>query len=76
MLVSIRDCRHSKKDRQWIQDVYAEYLDAFADLNTGLYWVLGADNPREDEIFANWFANDHAHPLLICKGPKPWVLRS
>ena len=63
MLVSIRDCRHSKKDRQWIQDVYAEYLDAFADLNTGLFPVLGAGNPHEDEIFANWFANDQSHPL-------------
>ena len=71
MLVSIRDCRHSKKDRQWIQNVYAEYLDALADLNTGLFSVLGADNPREDEIFANWFANDHSHPLLILKGPDP-----
>lgn len=70
MLVSIRDCRHSKQGRQWIQDVYAEYLDAFADLNTGLYRVLGAGDPREDEIFANWFANDHAHPLLIQKGPE------
>jgi predicted acetyltransferase len=71
LLVSIRDCRHSKKDRQWIQNVYAEYLDALADLNTGLFSVLGADNPREDEIFANWFANDHSHPLLILKGPDP-----
>ena len=69
MLVSIRDCRHSKKDRQWIQNVYAEYIDALADLNTGLFSVIGADNPRKDEIFANWFANDHSHPLLILKGP-------
>ena len=69
MLVSIRDCRHSKQGRQWIQDVYAEYLDAFADLNTGLYRVLGAGDPREEEIFANWFANVHSHPLLIQKGP-------
>lgn len=68
MLVSIRDCRHSKKDRQWIQDVYGEYLDALSDLNTGLFSVLGGDNPREHEIFANWFANDHSHPLLILKG--------
>ena len=68
MLVSIRDCRHSKQGRKWIQDVYAEYLDAFADLNTGLYRVLGAGDPREDEIFANWFANDQSHPLLIQKG--------
>jgi predicted acetyltransferase len=69
LLVSIRDCRHSKKDRQWIQKVYAEYLDALADLNTGVFSVIGADSPREDEIFANWFANDHSHPLLILKGP-------
>ncbi|HWJ33683.1 MAG TPA: GNAT family N-acetyltransferase [Steroidobacteraceae bacterium] len=68
LLVSIRDCRHSKKDRQWIQDVYGEYLDALSDLNTGLFSVLGADNPREHEIFANWFANDQSHPLLILKG--------
>jgi predicted acetyltransferase len=71
LLVSIRDCRHSKKDRQWIQDVYGEYLDALSDLNTGLFSVLGTDNPREQEIFANWFANDQTHPLVILKGPDP-----
>ena len=63
--------RHSKKDRQWIQSVYGEYIDALADLNTGLFSVIGADNPHEDEIFANWFSNDHSHPLLILKGPDP-----
>jgi predicted acetyltransferase len=68
LLVSIRDCRHSKKDRQWIQDVYGEYIDALSDLNTGMFPVLGADNPRAHEIFANWFANDQSHPLLILKG--------
>jgi predicted acetyltransferase len=67
-LVSIRDCRHAKKDRQWIRDVYSEYLDSLADLNTGLFSVLGADNPHEQEIFANWFSNDHSHPLVILKG--------
>lgn len=71
MLVSIRDCRHSKKDRQWIQDVYPEYLDALADLNTGLFSVLGTSNPHQDEIFANWFSNDHSHPLVISKGSEP-----
>ena len=42
LLVSIRDCRSSKKDRQWIQGVYGEYIDALADLNTGLFSVLGS----------------------------------
>jgi predicted acetyltransferase len=55
-------------DRQWIHDVYDEYLDALSDLNSGLYSLMGGDNPREHEIFANWFANDHSHPLVIAKG--------
>jgi predicted acetyltransferase len=71
LLVSIRDCRHSKKDRQWIQSVYGEYIDSLADLNTGFFSVIGANNPHEDEIFANWFSNDHSHPLLILKGNDP-----
>ena len=68
MLISIRDCRHSKKDRQWIQSVYGEYIESLADLNTGLFSVIGPDNPHEDEIFANWFSNDQSHPLLILQG--------
>ncbi len=46
-------------------------MDALSDLNTGLFSVLGADNPREDEIFANWFASDQSHPLMILKGQEP-----
>jgi len=68
VLVSIRDVRHSKQDRQWIQSIYGEYIDSLADLNTGFFPVLGAGNTHEDEIFANWFSNEHSHPLLILKG--------
>jgi predicted acetyltransferase len=68
MLVSIRDCRHSNKDRAWIQTVYGEYIESLSDLNTGLFSVIGADNPQKDEIFANWFANEQSHPLVISKG--------
>ena len=67
MLVSIRDVKRSKKDRQWIQSVYGEYIESLADLNTGLFSVLGTGNPHGEEIFAHWFANDLAHPLLILK---------
>ncbi len=70
-LVSIRDCRHSKTDRRWIQETYDEYLDSLSGLNTGLFSVLGADSRREHEIFAHWFANDQSHPLLILKGADP-----
>ncbi len=71
MPVSIRDCKYSTTDRQWIQDVYSEYLDSLSDLNTGHFSVIGADNAQQDGIFANWFANDHSHPLVIAKGSEP-----
>ena len=71
MLISIRDCKYSKKDRHWIEYVYSEYVDSLADLNTGVYALLNPDNPQQDEIFANWFANEHSHPLVILRGPDP-----
>jgi predicted acetyltransferase len=69
--VSIRDVRNSLKDRQWIQSVYGEYVESLADLNTGFFSVLGSENARQDEIFANWFSNDQAHPLVILQGAEP-----
>ncbi len=71
MLISIRDCRHSKKDRQWIQSIHGEYIDSLADLKTGLFSVIGTDSAREDEIFSNWFSSDQSHPLVILKGADP-----
>jgi predicted acetyltransferase len=71
LLVSIRDVKTSKQDRRWIQSVYGEYIDSLADLNTGLFSVLGAGNPHQDEIFANWFSNDQSHPLVILKERDP-----
>jgi predicted acetyltransferase len=71
LLVSIRDVGNSKPDRRWIQSVYGEYIDSLADLNTGLFSVIGTVNPHQDEIFANWFSNDQSHPLLILHGRDP-----
>jgi predicted acetyltransferase len=71
LLVSIRDVRNSLKDRQWIQSVYGEYIESLADLNTGFFSVIGTENAHQDEIFANWFANDQSHPLVILQGADP-----
>ena len=71
MPISIRDCRYSKKDRHWIEYVYVEYLESLSDLNTGMYRQLEGIAPQQDEIFANWFANDHSHPLVIMGDPDP-----
>ena len=68
MLVSIRDCKHLPKDRQWIEKIYGEYLEDLSQLNTGVFPVMIEDVPRHDEIFANWFASEHSHPLVVLKG--------
>lgn len=68
MSVSIRDCRHSKADRRWIQDVYGEYLESLSGLNTGFFPAIGADGPEKDGIFASWFSSEHSHPLIIASG--------
>ena len=71
MPISIRDCKRSSKDRRWIEEVYGEYVESLSDLNTGYFLGLNADNSQKDEIFANWFSNDHSHPLLIVQGATP-----
>jgi predicted acetyltransferase len=71
LLVSIRDVRHSQKDRRWIQSVYSEYVESLADLNTGLFTFTGTEQSHEAEIFANWFANDQSHPLVILQAAEP-----
>ena len=68
MLVSLRDCKHLPKDRQWIESIYDEYLEDLSQLNTGLFPVMVEDSSRNNEIFANWFSNELSHPLVILKG--------
>ncbi len=65
MSVGIRDVERSANDRRWIQDVYGEYLESLAGLNTGFFPAIAADSPQKDGIFASWFANRYAHPLVI-----------
>ena len=71
MLVSIRDCKYSQKDRNWIEYVYGEYLESLADLNSGIFDRFDNNSPHQEGIFANWFANDHSHPLVIMQEPDP-----
>jgi hypothetical protein len=74
--ISIRDCKRSSKDRRWIEEVYGEYVESLSNLNTGYFLGLSPDNTQQEEIFANWFANDHAHPLLIVQGQRRGRLRA
>jgi predicted acetyltransferase len=68
--VSVRDARSSANDRRWIQSVYRDYLDDLAP-DTGVFPTLGEVGHREPDQILRWFADPHAFPLVILKGPEP-----
>lgn len=71
MTVSVRDARRSEADRLWIENVYREYLDDLAPLNTGLFPALGEVGHREHDQIARWFSDGNACPLVIVHGNEP-----
>jgi predicted acetyltransferase len=73
MSISIRDARHSKQDRAWIQAQYPQYLEDLSRLsmNTGVFPISGEFGEREPEMMARWFADDSVYPLIILQDQRP-----
>lgn len=67
MTVSVRDARASANDRQWIENIYRDYLDDLSPLNTGLFPILGEVGHRGHDQISRWFADSSCYPLIIVK---------
>ena len=67
MTVSVRDARASPSDRLWIENVYRDYLDDLAPLNTGIFPILPEVGHREPDQISRWFADSGSYPLVILK---------
>jgi predicted acetyltransferase len=65
--VSVRDARASANDRRWIENIYRDYLDDLAPLNTGIFPILGEVGHRGHDQISRWFADSSAYPLIIVK---------
>jgi predicted acetyltransferase len=65
--VSVRDARGSASDRLWIENVYRDYLDDLAPLNTGIFPILPEVGHREPDQISRWFADSGSYPLIIVK---------
>jgi predicted acetyltransferase len=65
--VSVRDARASPSDRQWIENVYRDYLDDLSPLNTGIFPILPEVGHREPDQISRWFADSGSYPLVIVK---------
>jgi predicted acetyltransferase len=71
MTVSVRDARGVAADRKWIEQVYRDYLDDLAPLNTGVFPALGEIGHREPDQLTRWFADPNAQLLTILKVNEP-----
>jgi predicted acetyltransferase len=69
--VSVRDARVSGADRLWIAQVYRDYLDDLAPLNTGIFPALGEVGHREPDQVARWFGDPNSFPLVILSVAQP-----
>jgi predicted acetyltransferase len=71
MTISVRDTRHARGDRQWIESVYRDYLADLAPLGTGVFPALPEFGHREPDQLASWFADSSARLLTILKDDQP-----
>jgi predicted acetyltransferase len=65
--VSVREARSSASDRRWLENIYRDYLDDLAPLNTGIFPILGEVGHRGNDQISRWFADSSAYPLIIVK---------
>jgi predicted acetyltransferase len=71
MTVSLRDARAYKTDREWIENVYREYLDDLGLLNTGIFPSLGEIGHREPDQLQRWLLDRSALLLTILENHQP-----
>jgi predicted acetyltransferase len=71
--VSVRDARGNARDREWIENVYRDYLDDLSPLNTGVFSAtsLGEIGYSPQDQLSRWFGDYSVHPLVIMRGTDP-----
>lgn len=71
MTVSLRDARTNASDREWIENVYRDYLDDLGLLNTGIFPALGEIGHREPDQLQRWLVDRSAALLTILDDQQP-----
>jgi predicted acetyltransferase len=66
--VSVRDSRHERDDRRWIESVYRDYLNDLAPASTGIFPALGEIGHRVPDQLMRWYADPNAQVMTILYG--------
>jgi predicted acetyltransferase len=71
MPITIREAKPSQSDRDWIEEIYGEYLaDLTADI-TGVFPSLATTGQSVSEIIQGWFHDDRQTAFVILRENEP-----
>ena len=71
MSVSIRDARHAREDRAWIERAYRDYLDDLAAGGTGVFPALTVTGQGTSDLLGPWFRDERSAPFVILRENRP-----
>lgn len=71
MGTTIRDARALRRDREWIEQIYDEYLGDLAAGHTGVFPSLTVTGQGIAELLQGWFNDERAMPFMILRDERP-----
>lgn len=71
MATTIRDARASRHDRQWIEQIYDEYLADLAEDHTGVFPSATVTGQGIGELLQGWFRDERSMPFVILRENAP-----
>ena len=71
MPITIREAKSSQSDRDWIEEIYSEYLADLTADTTGVFPSLTVTGQSVSEIIQGWFHDDRATAFVILRENQP-----
>ncbi|MFZ2508943.1 MAG: GNAT family N-acetyltransferase [Steroidobacteraceae bacterium] len=67
MPISIREAKASRRDREWIEQAYGDYLADLAADHTGVFPALTVTGQSVTELVQGWFRDERSVPFVILR---------
>ena len=71
MPITIREAKPSRSDRDWIEEIYGEYLADLTADTTGVFPSLTVTGQSVSEIIQGWFHDDRQTAFVILRESEP-----
>jgi predicted acetyltransferase len=71
MPITIREAKNSRSDRDWIEEIYGEYLADLSADTTGVFPSLTVTGQSVSEIIQGWYHDDRQTAFVILRELQP-----